>query len=126
MAMKGPPAPSGPFVAKSKNETDFDFDPSQRITVKSKDWPVEYSHVLPYEDKWVMSCGHAVTRGNPSHSGLAFSSDGVNWTKWPPPSNRSSEKYWARNSPDSLHGTNLVIWLKHEAMQPADIVLEKQ
>jgi hypothetical protein len=79
--MKGPPAPSGLFVATSKNETDFDFGHAQRITVESQAWPVKYSQVLPYKDQWVMFYGQAVTRGNPSSTGMAFSQDGYGWKK---------------------------------------------
>jgi len=79
--MKGPPAPSGLFVATSKNETDFDFDHAERITIEGQAWPAKYSHVLPYRDQWVMFFGDAVTRGNPSLTGIAFSKDGHSWKK---------------------------------------------
>jgi hypothetical protein len=79
--MKGPPAPSGLFVARSRNETDFDFDHAQRLTVAGQAWPAKYSHVLPYRDKWVMFFGEAVTRGNASSTGVAFSQDGMDWRR---------------------------------------------
>jgi predicted GH43/DUF377 family glycosyl hydrolase len=80
--MKGPPGqPSGLFVARSKNETDFDFDHAQRLMVQGQEWPVKYSHVLPYHDKWVMFYGEAVVRGKPSRSGMAFSDDGFTWKR---------------------------------------------
>lgn len=77
--MKGPPAPSGLFVARSKNETGFDFDHAKRISVADQPWPAKYSHVLHYKDRWVMFFGEAVTRGKPSGTGIAFSANGFDW-----------------------------------------------
>ncbi len=77
--MKGPPAPSGLFVATSKNETDFDFAHAQRLTIAGQAWPGKYSHVLRADDKWAMFFGEAVVRGKPSRTGLAFSNDGFHW-----------------------------------------------
>lgn len=79
--MKGPPAPSGLFVATSNNETDFDFTKARRLNVDGQLWPSKYTHVLPYGDKWVMFFGEARTRGNVSRTGIAFSDDGLRWTK---------------------------------------------
>ena len=79
--MKGPPAPSGLFVATSKNEKDFDFDHAERIAIEGQAWPGKYSHVLPYHDGWVMFYGEAVIRGKPSSTGIAFSEDGHHWKK---------------------------------------------
>jgi hypothetical protein len=79
--MDGPPAPSGLFVARSKNETDFDFGAAERLTIAGQTWPSKYSHVIPYRDGWAMFFGEAVTRGNTSRTGLAFSKDGTTWQK---------------------------------------------
>lgn len=77
--MDGPPAPSGLFLARSKNETDFDFAAAERITIVDQTWPSKYSQVFPYRDRWAMFFGEAVTRGKRSRTGLAFSLDGAIW-----------------------------------------------
>ena len=80
--MAGPPGqPSGLFVAQSKNETDFDFNNAQRLTVEDQQWPSKYTHVIPCRGRWAMIFGTAVTRGHPSHTGLAFSADGIHWKR---------------------------------------------
>jgi len=76
-----PPHPSGLFVAISQNETDFDFDNAQRLKVEGQDWPGKYSHVIREDNQWVMIYGEAVTRGNPSSTGIATSIDLINWKK---------------------------------------------
>jgi hypothetical protein len=79
--MKGPPAPSGLFVATSKDETHFDFANAKRLTVAGQPWPSKYSHVIRQGDGWAMIFGEAVVRGKPSRTGLAFSKDGFDWEK---------------------------------------------
>jgi predicted GH43/DUF377 family glycosyl hydrolase len=79
--MDGLPSPSGLFVAISDDETNFDFENSKRLEVVGQDWPVKYSHVIKEENQWVMFYGEAVTRGNPSSTGIATSNDLINWTK---------------------------------------------
>lgn len=79
--MDGPPAPSGLFVARSKNETDFDFKSAQRLRIADQIWPSKYSHVMPHGDGWVMFFGEAVLRGNSSFTGIAVSDDGFSWRK---------------------------------------------
>lgn len=79
--MDGLPSPSGLFVARSKNETNFDFSNAIRLTVKGQDWPVKYSHIIKDNDKWVMFYGEAVTRGNSSHTGMAISENLIDWKK---------------------------------------------
>ena len=76
-----PPLPSGLFMAISEDETNFDFENAQRLKVKGQDWPVKYSHVIREGDEWVMFYGESVTRGNPSSTGIATSTDLINWTK---------------------------------------------
>ena len=76
-----PPLPSGLFVAISYNETDFNFDNAQRLKVEGQEWPVKYSQVIREDNQWVMIYGEAVTRGNPSCSGIATSNDLINWKK---------------------------------------------
>jgi len=79
--MDGPPAPSGLFVARSENETDFDFANAQRLSVAGQEWPSKYSHVMPCGDGWIMFFGEAVLRGNLSSTGIATSEDGFSWKK---------------------------------------------
>ena len=76
-----PPLPSGLHVAISNDETNFDFENAQRLKVEGQDWPVKYSHVIREEEQWMMIYGEAVTRGNPSSTGIATSTDLINWTK---------------------------------------------
>lgn len=79
--MDGPPSPSGLVVAVSDNETNFDFPNAKCLEVKGQTWPVKYSQVIRENDLWVMFYGEAVTRGNPSSTGIATSLDLINWTK---------------------------------------------
>jgi len=80
--MKNPlTAPWGLFVARSKNETDFDFKNAQRLAIEGQARPVKYSHVVRDKDKWVMFYGEAVMRGKPSSTGMAFSDDLLHWKK---------------------------------------------
>ncbi len=79
--MDGLPSPSGLFVVRSKNETDFDFAAAERLTIADQPWPSKYSHVFPYDHGWAMIFGEAVTRGNQSRTGLALSKDGIKWHK---------------------------------------------
>jgi len=81
LVMKGPPAPSGLFVAQSKNETDFDFANAKRISIEGQPWPGKYSHVLRDGKRWVMFYGEATVRGTPSATGMAFSDNLVDWKK---------------------------------------------
>jgi beta-fructofuranosidase len=79
--MKGPPAPSGLFVAQSKNETDFDFANARRLSIEGQPWPGKYSHVLRDNNRWVMFYGEATVRGTPSATGMAFSENLLDWKK---------------------------------------------
>ncbi|MCX6879599.1 MAG: hypothetical protein NTW21_38210 [Verrucomicrobia bacterium] len=79
--MKGPPAPSGLFVAQSKNETDFDFANATRISIEGQPWPGKYSHVLRDNNRWVMFYGEAKLRGKPSATGMAVSENLMDWKK---------------------------------------------
>jgi predicted GH43/DUF377 family glycosyl hydrolase len=76
-----PPLPSGLFVASSDDETNYDLDNAIRLKVKDQDWPVKYPHVMKEGNQWIMIFGEAVTRGNPSSTGIATSTDLINWTK---------------------------------------------
>ena len=76
-----PPLPSGLFLAISDDETNFDFENARRLKVEGQNWPVKYSHVIREGDEWVMFFGEAVTRGNPSSTGIATSTDLINWEK---------------------------------------------
>jgi predicted GH43/DUF377 family glycosyl hydrolase len=76
-----PPLPSGLFVVTSEDEMNFDFENAERLKVEGQDWPVKYSHVIREGNQWLMFYGEAVTRGNPSSTGIATSSDLINWTK---------------------------------------------
>ena len=80
--MKGPPlAPSGLFVARSPNETNFDFSNAVRLTVQGQAWPVKYSQVIRDKNRWVMFYGEAKLRGIPSKTGMAVSDDLLTWKK---------------------------------------------
>lgn len=79
--MDGLPSPSGLFVAISDDEMNFDFKNAQRLKVMNQDWPVKYSHIIRENNQWVMFYGEAVTRGNPSSTGIATSADLINWEK---------------------------------------------
>jgi hypothetical protein len=80
--MNGPdPRPSGLFVAVSDDETGFDMAKARRIRIEGQQWPAKYSHVIRDNDRWVMVYGEAVTRGKPSRSGIATSTDLFHWTR---------------------------------------------
>jgi hypothetical protein len=80
--MKGPPgAPSGLFVARSSNETNFDFAHAVRLTVEGQAWPVKYSQVIRDGNRWVMFYGEAKLRGIPTETGMAVSDDLLTWKK---------------------------------------------
>jgi hypothetical protein len=80
--MKGPPsAPSGLFVARSNNETNFDFAHAVRLTIQGQPWPGKYSQVIRDHNRWVMFYGEAKLRGIPSQSGMAVSDDLLTWKK---------------------------------------------
>ena len=80
--MKGPPvAPSGLFVARSNNETNFDFSNAVRLTIQGQAWPGKYSQVIRDGKRWVMFYGEAKLRGIPSKTGMAVSDDLLTWKK---------------------------------------------
>jgi hypothetical protein len=80
--MKGPPgAPSGLFVARSKDETNFDFSNAVRLTIQGQPWPGKYSQVIWDKNRWVMFYGEAKLRGIPSKTGMAVSDDLLTWKK---------------------------------------------
>lgn len=79
--MDGLSSPSGLFVAISGDETNFNFENAKRLKIAGQDWPVKYSHVFKYNDRWLMIYGEAVTRGNHSSSGIAVSDDLIHWGK---------------------------------------------
>ena len=77
--MKGPVRPSGLFVARSKNETDFDFPHATRLTIEGQPWPAKYTYVFRNRNRWVMFYGEAKLPGNPGRTGMAVSEDLINW-----------------------------------------------
>ena len=79
--MEGSQKPSGLMLARGPSEMNIDFKNAQVLKIEGQEWPAKYSHVLPHGNGWAMFFGEAVTRGKPSSTGLAFSTDGIHWKK---------------------------------------------
>jgi hypothetical protein len=62
-------------VAVSKNETDFDFENAQTISIRNEVPGHRYTHVFKVADTWYMFYGYE----NKPKTGFATSTDGLTW-----------------------------------------------
>jgi predicted GH43/DUF377 family glycosyl hydrolase len=62
-------------VAVSQNETEFDFDNAQSISIKGEVPGHRYTHVFKVGDTWYMFYGYE----NKPKTGFAVSADGLSW-----------------------------------------------